>query len=114
MAFLRGRLWLACTTGEALVAVDPTTLRAAGHLHLRGDPDALAASGGRLVVALQDGPAMAVVDPGRHGSPRVVRRQVLGHAGRLYDRANVDLLVHDGTAVVSSYLGDGVYRVALR
>jgi hypothetical protein len=39
---------------------------------------------------------------------------VLGHAGRLYDRANVDLLVHDGTAVVSSYLGDGVYRVALR
>jgi hypothetical protein len=57
---------------------------------------------------------MAVVDPGASGaSAHVVRRQVLGHAGPLYDRANVDVVVRNGTAVVSSYLGGGVYRVPL-
>jgi hypothetical protein len=115
MVFLHGRLWVACTTGEELVGVDPTTLRAGSRVHLPGDPDALSAWGDRLVVALQDGPALAVVDPGpSEGSPHVVRRQALGHQGKLYDRANVDVVVRSGTAVVSSYLGGGVYRVPLR
>lgn len=107
MVAAAGRLWVACTIGERLVALDPARMTVTGHVPLGGEPDAVAVGpGGDVVVALQDGPAVAVVDPRR---PHVVRRSVLGHAGKLYDRANVDLLVEGRTAYVSSNLGDVVY-----
>jgi hypothetical protein len=104
------RLWVACTTGEQVVALDPASLAVASRVSLDREPDALAVAHGDVVVAQQDGPALAVVRPGSADRPpRVVRREVLGHAGKLYDRANVDVLVHGGTAYVSSNLGGGVY-----
>jgi hypothetical protein len=78
------------------------------------EPDALAVAHGDVVVAQQDGPALAVADPGSADrAPRVVRRQVLGHAGKLYDRANVDLRVRGTTAYVSSNLTGGIHVVAV-
>ena len=100
------------TTGEQVVALDPVTLTVESRVPVDREPDALATAHGDVVVAQQDGPALAVLDPGSGDrAPRVVRRQVLGHAGKLYDRANVDLLVRGTTAYVSSNLEGRIYAV---
>ena len=110
MVVVAGRVWVACTTGEELVELDPARLAVTSRVPLAGEPDAVSAGrGGVVVVALQDGPALAVVARGSASRrPHVVRRVVLGHAGKLYDRANVDLLVDGRTAFVSSNLEDVV------
>lgn len=104
-------VWVACTLGNELVGVDRRTLAVSSRLALPGSPDAVQVGpGGRLLVALQKGPTLAVIDPaGSH----VVRRLRLGQVDQLYDRANIDLEVHGDTAWVSSYLEGGVYRVRL-
>jgi streptogramin lyase len=111
MRFSRRELWVACTTGEALVAVDPTTLQRVATLKLPGSPDSVVAGPqGRLLISLQKGPSVAVVDP---RTPAVVRRILLGHEDQLYDSANVDVVYANGRAWVSSYQQGGVYRAAL-
>ena len=111
MAAVAGRLWVACTNDETVLALDPGTLRRTATLKVSGHPDALAEDGnGHLLVALQDGPALATVDP---AEPAVSRRQRLGRALPLHDRANVDLVVGGGKAYVTSYLDARVYVVRL-
>jgi hypothetical protein len=102
---------VACTTEEVLVGVDTVTLELTSRLALPGAPDAVAAGAdGQLLVALQTGPALAVIDP---RDPAVLHQHTLGEVGQLYDQANVDVLVADGQAWVSSYRESGVYRVSL-
>jgi hypothetical protein len=63
-----------------------------------------------MIVAQQQGPTLAVIEP---GGPDVLRRERLGNVDQLVDRANIDLLIDGGTTGVSSYLEGGVYRVRL-
>ncbi|MDX6301885.1 MAG: virginiamycin lyase [Nocardioidaceae bacterium] len=103
------RVWATCTTDDALVAVDPRTLRRTSRVPLGGSPDPITAgAGGRILVGLQKGPALAVVDP---TSGTVVRRRVLGKVDQLDDRANIDLVRDKARAWLSSYLEGGVYPV---
>lgn len=100
-------LWVACTTGNVLVAIDPTTLRESSRLALPGSPDSIAAGPhGQLLVALQKGPTLAVIDP---QASSVVRRLTLGRQNQLNDSANIDLVYTRGHAWISSYLDDGIY-----
>jgi streptogramin lyase len=111
MLFTDSTVWVACTLGNELVGLDRRTLEVSGRLPLAGSPDAVSAGpDGTVLVALQGGPTLAVIDP--TGS-KVVGRVRLGHVDQLYDRPNVDLLVQDRTAWVSSYLEGGVCRVRL-
>jgi DNA-binding beta-propeller fold protein YncE len=104
-------IWVACTTGNELVGVDRSTLKPTARLDLPGAPDAVRAGPrGQVVVGLQQGPTIVVVDP---SGPSVTRQIRVGHADQLYDRANIDLLVHDGGVWISSYLEGGVYRAKL-
>jgi streptogramin lyase len=103
------RVWATCTTDDTLVAVNPTSMRRTARVPLAGSPDPIAAGAhGRILVGLQKGPAVAAVDP---QSAAVVRRQVLGTADQLFDRANIDLVVAKGRGWLSSYLEGGVYPV---
>ena len=109
MLFTAGRIWVTCTPDDTLVAVDPHTLRRTSLVPLAGSPDPITAGAdGRMLVGLQKGPAVAVVDP---ASGTVVRREVLGTADQLDDRANIDLIYVKGHAWLSSYLEGGVYPV---
>lgn len=111
MRFSGNALWVACTTDNLLVAVDPLTLRRVSTLHLPGSPDSVVAGPrGRLLISLQKGPGVAVVDPRTRA---VVRRISLGHEDQLYDSANVDVVYANGRAWVSSYRQGGVYRTGL-
>jgi streptogramin lyase len=108
MAVAAHTLWVACTTDETLVGVDPQTMKATSSTPLKGAPDAITTGpGGLLLVALQKGPTLAVVDP---VGPRVVRRDRLGSMDQLYGRANIDVGFTSGRAWVSSYLEGGIYR----
>jgi DNA-binding beta-propeller fold protein YncE len=109
IAFAAGRVWVTCTSDQALLGVDPRTLRRTARVPLPGAPDPVATGGeDEVLVGLQKGPAVAVVDP---SSGSVVRRKVLGTSDQLYDRANIDLVYAEGRAWLSSYLEDGVYPV---
>jgi DNA-binding beta-propeller fold protein YncE len=111
MVVLSDTVWVACTVENKLVGIDRRTLKTTARLDLPGSPDAVRAGpNGELLVALQKGPTLAVVDP---AGPKVLRRDRLGHVDQLFDQANIDLLVRDGTAWVSSYLEGGVYRIRL-
>jgi streptogramin lyase len=102
-------VWVACTSSDLLVGVDRRTLAKTSDTPLPDAPDAIGAGQhGRLLVALQKGPTLAVFDP---SSRTVLRRERLGTVDQLYDRANIDLVLIGGTAYVSSYLEGGVYRV---
>lgn len=104
-----GTVWVACTSSDQLVGVDVRTLEKTTGIPLPGAPDAISAGRhGRLLVALQQGPTLAVFDP---SSRTVLRRMRLGTVDQLYDRANIDAVVTGRTAFVSSYLEGGVYRV---
>ncbi len=102
-------VWVACTTDDALVAIDRRTLRRTSKTPLPGAPDAITVGAtGQLLVALQQGPTLAVVDP---AGPTVVRRDRLGHVDQLHDRANIDVVYDHGLTWISSYLEAGVYRL---
>ena len=66
-------------------------------------------SGSTLLVSLQDGPGLAVVDTASGG----VTRPFAGSSGPLEDKANNDVLERDGTAFVSDYTGNRVEVVRL-
>jgi outer membrane protein assembly factor BamB len=82
-----GRVWVACTTEGLVVSLDATTGRIRTRTKLPA-PDGLAALGdGRVGVALQEGPALAVLDA---ETGRVLRRGAVDRAGALSD-ANVEV-----------------------
>jgi DNA-binding beta-propeller fold protein YncE len=105
-----GAVWGACMKDERLVGLDPSTLRVVGRVPLEGDPDGLAeGTGGALLVSLQDGPGLAMVDT----SSGTVLRLFTGKSGRLYDAANNDVLVVGSTAYLSDFTGNAVTLVPL-
>lgn len=94
---------------DAVVALDPASLAEEGRVPLTGSPDGLAAGpDGALLVTLQDGPALVSVPP--DGSPQTLETW---SSGALADRANVGIVVVDGTAYVSDPLADVVHVVQL-
>ncbi len=107
---LDGTVWAACMTDNRVLGLDPQTLAVTDRIDVSGDPDGLAAGTGRtLVVSLQDGPGLAVVDT----ASGEVTRPFTGTSGRLGDKANNDVLERDGTAFVSDYTGNRVEVVRL-
>lgn len=110
LQLLGGSLWAACMTDGAVVALDPTTLRVRRSVPVEGDPDGLTPGpGADLLVSLQDGPGLAVLDT----ATGEVGRVFTGESGRLYDQANNDVLERDGTAFVSDFTGNRVEVVRL-
>lgn len=110
LQLLGGTLWAACMTDRAVVALDPTTLRVRRSVAVEGDPDGLTpGAGADLLVSLQDGPGLAVLDT----ATGKVGRVFTGDSGRLYDQANNDVLERDGTAFVSDFTGNLVEVVRL-
>jgi outer membrane protein assembly factor BamB len=110
LQLLGGSLWAACMTDGTLVALDPETLRVRRTVPVEGDPDGLTpGSGADLLVSLQDGPGLAVLDTGTGQ----VERVFTGTSGRLYDQANNDVLERDGTAFLSDFTGSRVEVVPL-
>lgn len=104
-------LWVTCTPGDTLVGLDPISLKQTSRLTLKGSPDAIVAEpSGALVVSLQKGPALVVIDP---DTSKVSRRVALGKSDQLYDRANIDVIYARGGAWVSSYLQDGIFHTPL-
>ena len=107
---LNGTVWAACMTDGTVVGLDPETLEVRSTVEVAGDPDGLAPGpGAGLLVSLQDGPGLAVVDTDAGTSEQVWT----GTSGRLLDKANTDVVERDGTAFVSDYLGDAVRVVRL-
>ncbi len=103
-------VWAACMTDGTVVGLDPQSLEVTSTVEVAGDPDGLApGSGADLLVSLQDGPGLAVVDTAAGTSEQVWT----GTSGRLLDKANTDVVERDGTAFVSDYLGDAVRVVPL-
>lgn len=103
-------VWAACMTDDTVIGLDPLTLEVTSTVEVAGDPDGLApGAGADLLVSLQDGPGLAVVDTVAGTSEQVWT----GTSGRLLDKANNDVLERDGTAFVSDYLGDAVRVVQL-
>ena len=102
---LDGTVWAACMTDNRLVGLDPDTLAVTRRITVEGDPDGLAAGpGSTVLVSLQDGPDLAVVDLADDS----VERLPAGESGRLFDQANNDVIERDGTAFVSDYTGNKV------
>ena len=102
---LDGTVWAACMTDNRLVGLDPDTLAVTRRITVEGDPDGLAAGvGSTVLVSLQDGPGLAVVDLADDS----VERLPAGESGRLFDQANNDVIERDGTAFVSDYTGNKV------
>ncbi|MEO7980115.1 MAG: hypothetical protein ABI807_04415 [Sporichthyaceae bacterium] len=105
---LDGRVWAACMTDGTVVALDPRTLAVLDTVRVEGDPDGLAPGpGADLLVSLQDGPSLAVLDTATGSVDRVFT----GTTGRLDDRANADVLERDGAAYLSDYAGNRVQVV---
>jgi outer membrane protein assembly factor BamB len=103
-------VWAACMTDGTVVGLDPQTLEVISTVEVAGDPDGLApGTGADLLVSLQDGPGLAVVDTAGGTSEQVWT----GTSGRLLDKANTDVIERGGTAFVSDYLGDAVRVVRL-
>ena len=107
---LNGTVWAACMSDGTVVGLDPATLDVTSRVEVPGDPDGLAPGPGPgLLVSLQDGPGLAVVDTDAGTSQQVWT----GTSGRLLDKANTDVVERGGTAFVSDYLGDAVSVVRL-
>ena len=107
---LNGTVWAACMTDGTVVGLDPASLEVTATVEVAGDPDGLAPGpGAGLLVSLQDGPGLAVVDTASGTSEQVWT----GTSGRLLDKADTDVVERDGTAFVSDYLGDAVRVVRL-
>ena len=107
---LDGTVWAACMTDNRVIGLDPQTLAVTDRINVEGDPDGLApGSGSTVLVSLQDGPGLAVVDT----VSGEVTKAFTGTSGRLGDKANNDVLERDGTAFVSDYTGNRVEVVRL-
>jgi outer membrane protein assembly factor BamB len=97
-----GTMWVACTSGDEVIALDEQTLRVLGRTRVANEPDAVRAEGSRLFVLSTGGPTLQQLAP-NPGSPMVLRTWRLADAPPLDDRANVDLLVTGAKIWASSY-----------
>jgi hypothetical protein len=77
-------------------------------VHVDGEPDAIQFVGSKLYVVTPGGPTIVELNPDA-AHPRVVKRTALGDSVPLFDQANVDAAVVDGTWWVSSPSEGKVY-----
>jgi streptogramin lyase len=109
MAVGDGRLWVACTFSDEVVAIDLTSLKQVAQVDVPGSPDPVAiAPDGAVLVAAEDGPTLVTLDP---DSAEVTDQTRLGDDPALSDSANIDLVVAAGQAWVSAYRSGRVYHV---
>lgn len=108
MAATADVVWVACTPDDSVVAVDARSLEPLGSVAVDGEPDAILFDGSHLHVVTTSGPTVVELstDPAH---PEVVSRTPLGQAAPLFDQANVDAAVVDGTWWVSSPSENTVY-----
>jgi DNA-binding beta-propeller fold protein YncE len=105
-----GVVWVTCTTGDEVVAVDTATLRVRGRLAVEDEPDAIRIVDGHLWVVTTAGPTLVEIDPDPD-APAELDRLALGDAPPLFDQGNVDLNAAGDALWVSSFGEDRVYRV---
>jgi YVTN family beta-propeller protein len=104
-----GRLWVACTFADQVVAIDLDSLTKVAQVDVPGSPDPVAVGpGGEVLVAAEDGPTLVAIDP---GSAEVTGRTRLADDPALSDSANIDLVVTAGQAWVSGFRSGRVYHV---
>ena len=108
MAATADVVWVACTPANEVVAVDAKTLRPLGRAFVDGEPDAIQFVGSKLYVVTTGGPTIVELN-GVAADPDVVHRSALGKSAPLFDQANVDAAVVDGTWWVSSPSEGKVY-----
>ena len=102
-------VWVACTTDNVVVRLDPATWAAAARNITPTAPDGLVAGpDGRLRLVAQQGPTLVVIDP---NTDAVVSEQALGVLPQLYDQANLAVAVTADATWVSSFSADAVHRV---
>jgi sugar lactone lactonase YvrE len=106
-----GTLWVSCTAGDEVIAVDERTMTVTGRVKVPGEPDGLDATGGHLRVVTTSGPTLYELDADPH-APKVTSTTKLGSAAPLQDRANDDLIVTGSTAWVSSFADGAVLRAS--
>jgi streptogramin lyase len=100
-------VWVTCTTDDVALRLDPTELSVTQRVKLPDAPDRIVADdNGALFVVGQAGPTLVELDP---SSGQVRRQRALGSAAQLYDQANDDMTISDGTVWVSSF-GENVIR----
>jgi hypothetical protein len=105
-------IWVTCSVTEELVALSAEDLSVAQRIPLDGTPDAItAAPDGSLLVVLQDGPTLVRLD-GSTGQE--TSRTRLGKQKQLFDRANLDLVVTDDDAWITSFADGRVLRTPWR
>ena len=107
LAVLGQTLWVSCTPGNTVAAVDIDTMRETGHVEVSGEPDALRVVGSKLYVVTTSGPTLIELNPDpQHPSTSGVTK--LGTAPALADIANVDAVNFRGQWWVSSPVLDRV------
>ena len=111
MAEAAGKLWVACTFSDEVVALDPVTLERPSRIPVEGLPDSIVAHDGTAARGRRGGPAARGHRPGVRRGHR--RASLLGEETALYDSANLDLAVSGGEAWVTSFKADRVYHVPL-
>jgi DNA-binding beta-propeller fold protein YncE len=108
-----GLVWVACTTAGQVVALDADNLKESASVVVPGSPDPVAVlADGTIAVVAQAGPTLVTIDP---GTAEILTSRTLGGRAEvaLNDRANLDLVVIDGLAWVTSNFVDRLYRVTV-
>jgi len=105
-------VWVTCSASNELVALGAGDLQVTRRIRLGGTPDAItAAPDGSLLAVLQDGPTLVRLDA---SSGKELSRTRLAGYKQLYDRSNLDLVVTDQDAWVTSFVGGSVFRTPWR
>lgn len=105
-------VWVTCTRGNEVVAVDQKTLKVVGRVAVPGQPDGLWLGAERIYVAATDGPTLYQIS-NVPTAPTIIFSKRLGNAAPLNDRANVDVIGFGGRIWVSSFREDVVYGLRL-
>jgi hypothetical protein len=108
VAYVDGTVYATCMGTGVVVGLDTATLSVVARIKVPGGPDGLAigppGAGATLLVGLQEGPGIAVVDL----RERSVSPLYDAASGNLRDRSNVDVLLLDGSVLMTDAIGDKV------
>lgn len=110
VVYVDGTVYASCMDDDVVLGLDPDSLAEVARFDVPGDPDGLAAGvGGSLLVGLQEGPGVAVVDL----RERSVAPLYDAASGNLRDRSNVGVLRLGGAVLMSDAIGDRITVLAV-